>query len=50
MKQILIVETTNEDELETEVNAQLSTLTNAVVVGFTYSQSGYHIVIQYDAS
>lgn len=48
MKAIVIVEATNEDELKTEVNAQLSTLTNAVVVGFTYSPSGYHIVIQYD--
>lgn len=48
MKQIVIIEATNEEDLETDVNAQLASLLNAVVVGFAYSPTGYHVIIQYD--
>lgn len=48
MKQIVIIEAKNEDDLTTDVNAQLAILLNAVVVGFSYSPSGYHVIIQYD--
>lgn len=49
MKAIVIVEASNEDELTTAVNAQLVTLAlwNPNVVGFVYSTSGYHVMIQY---
>lgn len=51
MKEIIIIEANNEDELTTAVNAQLASLAlwSPTVVGFTYSPSGYHVIIQYTA-